>query len=346
MEFKKFREQCYKMIENFVNQLGLDGKYYASVVESIDIPVLFDDRYKHCKYYSPRSNDLNLLLKYINPDNVIANPDIENKIKYIKDTGLMLINKRLNSDKINEEFYVSYIHETFHALRTVLLNTQYNDDVFSTLYSDHLVDVKKSNKEYYADASQDIIKGSVDTSKKGRSIFLKPIRKKYEKENNIKLKELDENKKEEYNEYVKSELEKESFRNDFHYDKMESQRKVDEALVETMAITACLSFLNKKSIMDIVKDLNQGYKGDDVVGITGIISRHNDLELFKWMMDPLEYSKYDVNYDYFEHYINDNDKDDFTKIKNYEENDSIDSYDPDEFDKEILEERARYRRCS
>lgn len=102
-------------------------------------------------------------------------------------------------------------------------------------------------------------------------------------------------------------------------EKMQEQRNIDEALIETMAITAYLLYKkNTNNIMDIIKYINKRSTDDDIISITNIILRHNDLELLRWIIDPLSYEMYDVNYDFFNNYINNEDKEDLERIKKFD----------------------------
>ena len=146
---------------------------------------------------------------------------------------------------------------------------------------------------YYADASQDIFKGSIDDS-------MQTIQK--------------------YSSISNEEKESLSFADYKYNEKMEQQYIIDEALVETMAIVA-YQLHNKQTddIMGIIKDINENYDADDIKAITSIILRHNDLELFRWMIDPLSYQINYINYDYFKNYIIKEDIDDYNTLINSEE---------------------------
>lgn len=88
---------------------------------------------------------------------------------------------------------------------------------------------------------------------------------------------------------------------------------LDEALVELISILAFRMFKNKKAkrnetIMDMIKIINQRCeKDDDIKIITNIMIRHNDLDLLKWAIYPLEFQEYDMMYDYFNQYVTTND---------------------------------------
>ena len=86
-------------------------------------------------------------------------------------------------------------------------------------------------------------------------------------------------------------------------------KNVDETLVELMAI---LSYkLNKYPDIPIKTQLetlsSMKTDGEDfqfvrLVTMSRIILKHNDYDLFKWMIDPIEYSYGDPHYDFFKNY--------------------------------------------
>lgn len=95
---------------------------------------------------------------------------------------------------------------------------------------------------------------------------------------------------------------------------------LDEALVELISILAYRMFKNKKAkrnetIMDMIKIINQRCENDDDIKIiTNIMIRHNDLDLLKWAIYPLEFQEYDMMYDYFNQYVTANDMMDVKKM--------------------------------
>ena len=95
---------------------------------------------------------------------------------------------------------------------------------------------------------------------------------------------------------------------------------LDETLVELISILAYRMFKNKKAkrnetIMDMIKIINQRCENDDDIKIiTNIMIRHNDLDLLKWAIYPLEFQEYDMMYDYFNQYVTANDMMDVKKM--------------------------------
>ncbi len=85
---------------------------------------------------------------------------------------------------------------------------------------------------------------------------------------------------------------------------MNQQLKIDEALIAIMSIiTWKMHEQNNNNIRSIVEYINQKTKQKDIKSMTNIILKHNDLELFKWMIEPLTYQKNDIHYDFFNEYI-------------------------------------------
>ena len=285
MELKEIKNKTNEMIKKLVNCLGLDGDYYISVT---DCPIAFGNTEGISRFLTAKSPNLKSFLNKMNID--------EKKKKYIFEVGLILINKKLKNVHDDKEFFVTLVHETLHSNRMLFLNSQFSEteNVNSVFYDNHhFVQSSGSNKSYYADASQDILKASIDNSSK-------TIKK--------------------YASIPDKEKEEITF-SDYNYEnKMLEQYKIDETLVEIMAMTAYYLYVEKTNdIMNAIKYINETNKADDIVALTNIILRHNDLELFKWMIDPLSYQVHDVNYDYFSHYIIPDDMYDFNTIINSEE---------------------------
>lgn len=303
MEIKQINNKTNEMIKKLVDCLGFDGEYYVSVNNS---PIVFAKTEVPGKFLTAQSNQLKKFLDKINVD--------EKTKKYILSEGLIVINKKFKNEPVSSELLVTLIHEKIHSNRMLLLNSQFseNKEISSVFYDDgRFVQNSNSSKPYYADASQDILKGSIDNSKNTINSYL-----------------------------AKSDEEKEDiYYDDPKYDdKMEQQYKIDESLVEIMAIVAYQLYAKKTNdIMGIIKDINEKYDGEDVKAITSIILRHNDLELFKWMIDPLSYQIADVNYDYFSHYITNEDMADFNILVESEEI----MFDDNAFDNYIISSRSR-----
>ena len=87
---------------------------------------------------------------------------------------------------------------------------------------------------------------------------------------------------------------------------------IDEALVELMALLSYSLYVDNSTdvvekLYEIIDDDNMF---DDIRAMARIIIRHNDFNLFKWMIDPLTYQLDDINYDFFSNYVTDEDIED------------------------------------
>lgn len=306
MEKEKIIQIAEEMLKTLVNCLGLDGERYISANKKDNSFFDFGDADGLSMFLTAESNNLKNYLEQKKLD--------EKTKKYKLSEGLIVINQKYKNMPPDDDLFIKVIHEMLHSNRMLLINSQHSDNknISSIFYdNNHFVQNSNSNRPYYADASQDILKGSIDNSKKAI---------------------------EKYSNMSDEEKEDISFANPEYEDKMEQQRKIDDALVETMAIVAHQLYTKKtKNIMPIIKDINERYGGDDIHAITSIILRHNDLELFRWMLDPLSYQIGDINYDYFSHYLTAEDMADYQMLIESEEI----MFNDDEFDDYIISSRGR-----
>ena len=285
MKLEEISNLSNEMLKKLVDCLGFDGDYYTSINRSI---IMFANIGVPGKFLTARSKTLKNFLIKLNID--------EQKKKVVFNEGLILIDKTYKNNPIDKDLLVTLIHERLHSNRMLLINSQFseNEEINSIFYDNgRFVQNTASDQMYYADASQDIFKGSIDDS-------MQTIQK--------------------YSSISNEEKESLSFADYKYNEKMEQQYIIDEALVETMAIVA-YQLHNKQTddIMGIIKDINENYDADDIKAITSIILRHNDLELFNWMIDPLSYQINYINYDYFKNYITKEDIDDYNTLINSEE---------------------------
>lgn len=91
-------------------------------------------------------------------------------------------------------------------------------------------------------------------------------------------------------------------------DKMYYQRVIDETLVELMTLLAYKMRNNTIDVYSSMTGLMDVDVDEQIKTMCEIILRHHDLDLFKWMLDPLSYSLGDTDYDFFFKYT-ENDKD-------------------------------------
>lgn len=285
MEIMRLVEESDEMIKEFVNNLGFDGQYYT---DSNRCPVMYASLFAPGMFLSAHSKQLKKRLDKTNLDEKVKNK--------ILDTGLILIDREYRNKKADANLFVTYIHEKFHANRMLLINTnnKETEDIDAIFYDNgKFATANNSTNPTYVDPAQDVLLGSVDDSKQ--------TTKKYE-------------------DMTVEEREDLSFANEEYEAKMAAQQNIDESLVETMAIATYKMHKDKETdILSTIQDINEHYKDDDIHAITNIILRHNDLDLFRWMIDPLTYQNNDIHYDFFSNYVTEEDKADVEKITNSEE---------------------------
>ena len=285
MKLIELKDTTNQMIKKLVDELGLDGEEYITLSKC---SMVFGDIASPGKFYTAESPDLKKFLEKTNFDQKTKN--------YIYSEGLIVVNKDYQDMPMDVDLITTCIHEKLHANRMILAEVPYSgDDDIDDYFYDHGRFVKNSRevKHKYIDPAQEILLDSIDESRDKVDYYNK----------------LSDEEKEDL-QYANTKLE----------DKLISQYKIDETLVELMSIVAYQLSTNKfNGIMDIIKDINEKYDADDIHGMTNIILRHGNLDLFKWMLDPLTYQGDDIHYDYFAHYINEDDQEDVTTIIESEE---------------------------
>ena len=300
MTIREIHETTNNMIKEFVNQLGLNGDFYVS---TNNYPMIFLNMSPLGKFFTAESNDLKVRLEHLNIDKATK--------KKLLSTGLIAINKKYMNKPVSPDFLATILHEKFHARRMLLATVPYSgdDDIESMFYDEGRFVVNNTEtRPQYVDSAQDLFLGSHDNSRVS-ALHYKGL-------------SFDE----------KDDLQ---YANDKYSEKMMRQQLIDEALVELMSIVAYqLSTGKFNNIMDVLKDVRDRLHEDDVVAMAKIILRHNDLNLFKWMIDPITYQADDIHYDYFSHYITKEDEEDVNTIVNYTEI----LVDDDELDRIAMEE--------
>ena len=302
MTNRELNETTNNMIREFVNQLGWDGDFYVS---TNNFPMIFLNMTPPGKFFTAESNDLKSILERLNID--------EKTKKRLLSTGVIAINKKYMNKPISPDFLATIIHEKFHARRMLLANLPYSgdDDIESMFYDEGRFVVNNTEtREQYVDSAQEIFLGSHDNSR-ASALHYKGLS--FEEKDDLQ------------------------YANDKYGEKMMRQQLIDEALVELMAIVAYqLSTGKFSNIMDVLRDVRDRLGEEDVVAMANIILRHNDLDLFKWMLDPMTYQADDIHYDFFAHYTNEEDAEDIKTIIN-----STDILvDDDELDRLAMESRG------
>jgi len=280
MDLKEVENIAKKMLANFLNEIGIDGDYY---VEHCNCPMAWGEpKVEACgEYITPGSKRLEGVLAKLECDDA--------KREMAEKAGLILVSKKYkdNIELLDKEkmfdLIVTVIHEMLHSMRNLLIFDSARNDgrqtknEYSYTFDKGGFKQNTFDKEnMYADASQDILKGSIDTS-----------------ENSIK----------EYAGLDFETIEDMELENTKKDTQMEKQKAVDEALVELMAVMSYRLYNKKDSIWDVLRKISE--KDGDIARMSDIIIKHKDFELFNWMIDPITYSAGDMHYDFFASYTKD-----------------------------------------
>ncbi|MBQ6497111.1 MAG: hypothetical protein IJI58_00145 [Bacilli bacterium] len=281
MDIKKLKKITDIMIANFVNKLGLDGKSYVS---SNNCPIVFGDLgvFKKTlagRFYTAKSKDLETFLE-------LNNYSKEDQEKYLSE-GMVVINDYFENNPLSKLSLITCIHERFHANRMILTNMPYsgNEDIPNFFYTEGRF-IRNNDEEIdtYIDPAQEILLSSIDQSEDVINHY-----------KDLSFEEKDDL----------------QFANDMFGDKMSFQQAIDEALIDLMArITFEINTDKFSDIMEVAGYLSKHSKNGSYTGMSNIILRHNDLELFKWMIDPISYQNDDIHYDFFSNYITTDDLND------------------------------------
>ena len=274
---EKIDKKSNNMIKNFVNAIGLDGDYYVSTMY---YHVIYSNIKRQNMFLSPNAESLKKELDNTNYS--------ERMKKKILREGAIIIGSEYNINLNNKDLFITLVHEKFHANRMLISSAQ--RPRVSTIngvsdYKDHVAVNTGTKRAHYFDANQEIYHGSIDTSRKAINHF-----RRFNRNKMVDLYEGDEKVHEAYTNY----------------------QLIDEALVELMAILSYSLYVDNSTdvvekLYEIIDDDNMF---DDIRAMARIIIRHNDFDLFKWMIDPLTYQLDDINYDFFSNYVTDEDIED------------------------------------
>lgn len=274
MDLKEIREKSKKILAHFIDEIGLDGEFYAS---TCNCPMAWGKpKFNGCgEFVAPASERLEGILQSSKYD--------EKTKRILNQRGLILINQSYKQKEADPDLFVTTIHETIHSNRNLLLFDATRDNKNENAYSFSNGKFDQNTSEYtfsYADASQEVLKGSIDTSKETVDS---------------------------YKSTSSEELEDMEFAEGKRDSQMEKQQIVDEALVELMSVLSYKLYSNKekKKSTDIWKAIEEArdvYEGEDIGAMCKIILKHHDFELFNWMIDPITYSQGDIHYDFLGQY--------------------------------------------
>lgn len=292
IDLEKFSKLADSALIDFVNEIGLDGETFININ---DPQIIWSNSPFYGEYLSSKKLEEQGILD-----------TFEDRVK---DTGVIYINSDLMTatEEHCKTVISTLIHEKLHANRNILFheatgNKEYLHHLNRTNKEDELTFITNNGKtnqttsDYQdrdADPNQDIYKGSIDRSK--NALYTKIP---------------------ESNKSVSKNLKRNTY--------------IDETLVILITEIASKMRLNKllNKETNIWKELEQISKRKDLVGkekslapLAKIILKHNNLDLFKWTLDPLSYTADDPHYDYFTHYTK-NDKalvDEMMRYEKYQE---------------------------
>lgn len=285
MKFENEIRIAKDIIENFINELDLEGNSFCRIMKFpvvIYNNVIFDG---DGRYVSIGHKYLDKLINSF--------PFSEDEKENILENGLIEINKKYENNH-DSMFYVTLVHEILHANRDLLIYDSFNNvgnsefsNEYAYVYKDGRFLKNTSNLSFgYGDASQNILHGDIDGSKI---------------------------------ENAQDELDMD----EMVAEKMDRQVEIDEALVDTMSIVANKIYNEKKkgnklSIFECLELLRDCIDVNNVKVICDIILRHRDYDLFYWMLDPIGYTCGDIHYDFFSNYTK-NDSDLVSSFDSYQD---------------------------
>lgn len=285
MKFENEIRIAKEIMENFINELDLDGNSFCRIMKFpvvIYNNVIFDG---DGRYVSINNKYLNKIINSFSFS--------EEEKTNILENGLIEIDKKYENNH-NSMFYVTLVHEILHANRDLLLYDSFNN-VGSSEFSNEYAHVYKDGRFFkntsnlsfgYGDASQNILNGNIDSSKI---------------------------------ENAQDELDMD----DKVAEKMDKQVEIDEALIDTMSIVANKIYNEKRKgnmlgIFECLKLLRDCIDVNNVKVICDIILRHRDYGLFYWVLDPIGYTYGDIHYDFFSNYTK-NDGDLVSSFDSYQD---------------------------
>ena len=267
-----------ELIKKFVNIIGYDGDEYMKLYKSPYIKIVDSMKDRLGKYVS-------ISLENDDAEDEIEKLQLEklsNEEKdFIKERGCIILSKESASQK---EKMVTIIHEMLHSNRNMIIKNYIDDDYICLGKKDNSGQVSNYFFRQYDFLDEYI--GDI-----GQSV--------------LKLK---------YDEEIKK-IGTDSLKHVDVYDNFEYIKNVDEALIELMAqliYNLCKNpeeSLKEKisKISEISIDNNTPMEVTRVVYMAKIIKEHDDYELFKWMINPIDYCIGDIRYDYFGEYTKNDD---------------------------------------
>lgn len=274
VDLKQTRELSKQILINFVDAIGSDGMAFVSLN---NCPMTWG---------RPKMGGVG---EFVTPysqrmQGILANSKMDDKTKKVVNSkGLIIIDQKYRNMDNNPDLFVSIIHETIHSNRDLLIYDATREDSNEKAYTyegDKIVQSTSNHSFVHADASQDILKGSIDDSRRTVSTY-----------DIVSTKKLED-------------IEFDTGKRDTQ---MGKQQTADEALVELMSILSVKLYSNSlrgktTDIWELISETRDHFEGEDISIMCDIILKHGDFELFYWMIDPIGYSVGDVHYDFFKWY--------------------------------------------
>ena len=274
VDLKQTRELSKQILINFVDAIGSDGMAFVSLN---NCPMTWG---------RPKMGGVGEFVTHYSQrmQGILANSKMDdNTKKVVNSKGLIIIDQKYRNMDDNPDLFVSIIHETIHSNRDLLIFDATREDSNEKAYTyegDKIVQSTSNHSFVHADASQDILKGSIDDSRRTVSA--------YDSVSTEKLQDIE-------------------FDTGKRDTQMGKQQTADEALVELMSILAVKLYSNSlkgktTDIWELISETRDYFEGEDISIMCDIILKHGDFELFHWMIDPIGYSVGDVHYDFFKWY--------------------------------------------
>ena len=264
---KKIVLGCKSNILNFITELGMDSE----IVEETLNPCVFiiKNDLMLGNYNTPGQISEEEIIEKINNKNITSYCGIKN----FYDGGCIFVAR--NKDMDTMEIPYTIVHEMIHNMRNLLVHDAVNkDNTDAYIVNGEKIDqMNDKYDDYYADASQNIVKGNIDTSRGTIS--------KYKNMTNDELEDIEFS----------------------SYDKLDEQTAYDETLVELMTILI-FQMGDKFNLKEALQKVANEYPSNDIKYMAKLIlSKPNGIEVFKWMIDPLSYSD-DIHYDFLNNFFN------------------------------------------
>ena len=213
INLREVDKKSNEILALFIGEIGFDGEYYVS---QKNCPVILDGVYGEGGYIDPgKTTQIETIIQKLGSR---ASDTLK---KHIKEYGVIKISKDYQYvDNNNPDLLISLVHEKIHSHRNLLVFDAYLDGKEAPYISngESFEQVTNNYDTFNADPSQDILKGSINTSE--------VILEKYKDKSDEELAELS------------SEDKKQNT-------KMTSQGAIDETLVELMAVLSYKLYKNK-----------------------------------------------------------------------------------------------------